>query len=374
MEERNREKDEGAGWQLRSSEAEGIFPETVTAWFKERRRDLPWRRTYDPYQVWVSEVMLQQTQMDRVVEYFNRWLALFPDVANLAAASEQAVLKAWEGLGYYARARNLMRAARVVVEEHGGVIPDRYEQLLALPGVGPYTAAAIMSIAFDRPYPVIDANVERLFARLWDVERPMKERAVREKLEEVLGGMARRVSPRDFNQGLMELGALVCTPRSPSCSDCPLAQSCLARKAGTEAARPVRTAKKKTIEIVMACVVLKENGKIFIQQRHRDDVWGGLWEFPGGRLKDEETPEEAARRELAEETELRVGALVPLATVTHTYTRYRVTLHGFHGRLAPGCRPEPVLHAARQYRWVRPAELALHAFPSGHRQLIERML
>jgi len=347
------------------------FRESLLKFFARNRRDLPWRRTYDPYQVWISEIMLQQTQMERGVEYFNRWIALFPDPRSIAAASEREVLKAWEGLGYYSRARNIRKAAAIMVEQHGGRVPEAYDLLLALPGIGPYTAAAVMAIAFDRPYPVIDANVERLFARLGDVDRPVKEKAFQRELHGMLQGLLAEASPRDLSQALMELGALVCTPRNPDCANCPVRGECKAFRAGTVAQRPVTRPKPEKIEIVMACAIVEHDGKMFIQQRMEDDVWGGLWEFPGGRLKNGESPEQAASRELREETGIRAADFRPFATVVHHYTRYRVTLHSFFCR-AQG-RPKPKLHAASQFRWVAFPELAHYPFPSGHRQLIARM-
>lgn len=348
-----------------------LFRNALLDWFGANQRDLPWRRTYDPYHIWVSEVMLQQTQMERGVEYFNRWMDRFPDIRSLADASEQEVLKAWEGLGYYSRARNIRAAADVLLAEYGGVVPDDYAALLALPGIGPYTAAAIMSIAFNQPCPVIDANVERLFARIDNVARPMKEKAVCQNLEKFLATMLRSVPPRDFNQALMELGALVCTPSNPDCRNCPVRQSCRALAEGSVAERPVKKKKQPTVDIVMACVILKNEDKFFIQQRRSDDVWGGLWEFPGGRLKDGESARDAAARELLEETELACDALAPFRKVVHYYTRYRVTLYSFFGETGGENRPR--LHAATQYRWVGLAELDDYAFPSGHRQLIEKM-
>jgi len=345
------------------------FPrDALLAWFGANRRDLPWRRTYDPYHVWISEIMLQQTQMERGVEYFNRWIALFPDIRALAAADELTVFKAWEGLGYYSRVRNIRKAAGVLVGEHDGRVPDDYDTLLGLPGIGPYTAAAIMSIAFDRAFPLVDANVARVFARLQDIDRPMKERGVQRELHELLKEMLSDVSPRDFNQALMELGALVCTPRNPDCGGCPVRAYCEALQAGTVAERPVNSGRVERIDIVMACAIVEHQGRIFIQQRQEDDIWGGLWEFPGGRLKDGEEPEEAAVRELFEETELRAVNLRPFRTVIHHYTRYRVTLHSFCCSLRG--KVDPRLHAAQQWSWVAPEELEQYPFPAGHRQLI----
>lgn len=352
-------------------EGDKSFKTSLLSWFTENRRDLPWRRSYEAYQIWISEIMLQQTQMERGVEYFNRWLTRFPDVSSLAAAPEQEVLKAWEGLGYYSRARNILKTAGVLLAEHGGRIPDDYRSLLDLPGIGPYTAAAIMSIAFNRPYPLIDANVERVFARLEDIDRPVREKAVRDQLEKRLNHLLAETEPREFNQALMEMGALLCRPRTPLCRECPIQKHCRALQAGTVTMRPVLPPKKNTTAIVMSCIIIRHGDKYLIQQRHNDDVWGGLWEFPGGRLKDGESPARAARRELYEETEIKAGRLQSFATVTHSYSRYRVTLHSFFWET--GRKIVPRLHAARKHRWVTLEELDRFAFPSGHRQLIARM-
>ncbi|NOQ46174.1 MAG: A/G-specific adenine glycosylase [Desulfobulbaceae bacterium] len=347
------------------------FQQNLLAWFAENQRALPWRETYDPYHVWISEIMGQQTQMDRVVVYFNRWIEQFPDILAVAEASEQNILKCWEGLGYYSRATNIHRAAKVLTRRYGGIIPADYRQLLSLPGIGPYTAAAIMSIAYNHPLPVIDANVERVFARLADIEKPVKETATRRVLEQFADDLLCREESRAFNQALMELGALVCTPRNPDCSDCPVQNQCNACLAGTVEERPVAGKKQKKIEIVMACGIIRQDNLFYIQQRMPGDVWARLWEFPGGRLKERETPEQAAGREVFEETEFRVTELSPFAVVVHHYTKYRVTLHAFLCTLDQ-LQP-PVLHAATGYRWVSLVELADFPFPAGHRQLVARL-
>ena len=269
----------------------------LLAWFRETKRDLPWRRTYDPYHVWISEIMLQQTQMDRGVEYFRRWIARFPDVAAVAAAGEQEILKLWEGLGYYARARNLHRAAKVMAVQHDSKIPCEYDVLLTLPGIGPYTAAAIASIACNQDIPVIDANVARIFARLFDLDEPAKGGSFRRKIERYAHELLPNGKARIFNQALMDLGGLVCTPKNPACNQCPVAGSCLALLRGSVADRPVTGSRQKTIVIEMVTGVLAHKGRLFIQQRLADDIWGGLWEFPGGRLEEGESPTEALVRE-----------------------------------------------------------------------------
>jgi A/G-specific adenine glycosylase len=357
-------------------EIEFIHPHTVNeirnrllAWFAQYQRPLPWRTTYRPYHVWIAEIMGQQTQMERVAMYFLRWIEQFPDLAAVAAAPEQKILKAWEGLGYYTRARNIHRTALYLIDNGAADIPADYQQLLALPGIGPYTAAAILSIAFNQPYPLLDANVERVFSRLADIDSPLKKASTKKQFTAMADTLLDRDQPRQFNQALMELGALICTPKRPACISCPLQVYCRAYQADTVAYRPLPIARDKKTDILMACGVLYKEDRIFIQQRLPDDIWGGLWEFPGGQLKESETPLHGALREIHEETGWLLERLDVLATVTHYYTRYRVTLHGFYGTLHPSC-PEPILTAASQYAWVPLNQLHQYPFPAGHRQLV----
>jgi A/G-specific adenine glycosylase len=346
------------------------FSDTLLAWFATHARDLPWRRTYDPYQVWISEIMLQQTQMERVLSYFDRWQRRFPDLAALAAADEEEVLRYWEGLGYYSRARKLLQAAKTVTTQEDGRLPADYDRLLALPGIGPYTAGAIMSIAFNRDYPVVDGNVERLFARVFDLDAPVKTKEcrhfIRRKAAELLPpGKARR-----FNQGLMELGALVCLPKSPRCPECPFEGGCESRRLGIVAERPVPGAAARIIPIEVANGILTHQGRVFIQKRRAEGVWANLWEFPGGQVEPGEEPAATVAREFLEETELRVRPTARIAVIKHGYTRYRVTLHSFFCELADE-DARPVLHAAQAWRWAAWEELAELAFPAAHRKLID---
>jgi A/G-specific adenine glycosylase len=345
----------------------------LLSWFAEHQRPLPWRRDYQPYHIWIAEIMGQQTQMERVVNYLCRWLEQFPDMATLAAASEQEVFKAWEGLGYYSRARNIRRTAAILMHEHNGRLPEEEAVLLTLPGIGPYTAAAICSIAFNQPVPLVDANVERVLCRIEDIAEPPKQTGTKRRLLQLCAELLPADDARSFNQALMELGALVCLPRNPACESCPVRDCCRARVAGTVSQRPVAAKKPDKIDIIMACGIIAHEGKLYIQQRQANDVWGGLWEFPGGRLKQGETPEQAARREIAEETEFQVKDLRPFASVSHSYTKYRVKLHAFTCQLAEGQTAQPVLHAADQFRWVSREELDSYAFSSGGRKLISRM-
>jgi len=352
------------------------FRAGLLAWFAQSARDLPWRRTLDPYHVWLSEIMLQQTQMDRAVSYYTRFLERFPDIESLARAQEDEVLKLWEGLGYYSRARNLMAAARAILLEHGGVFPASFEAVRALPGVGPYTAGAVMSVAFNDPRPAVDANVERVLSRVLNIDRPVSEPGVKRRILAAAWELVPTGEARAFNQGLMELGALVCSPRRPDCPRCPVSGQCLALARGTVQSRPVPTARPETIRVDMACGVLVTAGRLFIQKRRPDDVWPGLWEFPGGVMEDGESPEEAMLREFREETGLLVRPVGKIAVVRSSYTRYRITLHGFFCRAEPGQDPQHghQLHEAVEARLVRPQELTAFAFPSGHARLLSRML
>ena len=341
-------------------------------WFSRHKRDLPWRRTYVPYQVWISEVMLQQTQMERGVEYFKRWIARFPDVASLAEAPEDEVLKLWEGLGYYSRARNLHKAAKEVVHRHAGNLPSSPEALQGLPGIGPYTARAIASIAFGWDVCVVDANVERVISRLYDIALPVKSRQARDEIERRGANLLPEGRARDFNQALMEFGSLVCSPKNPDCALCCLAGFCQARQKGVQEERPLIVKAPSPIYISMATGVLIHDGRILTQKRRADDVWGNLWEFPGGVVENGETPGQAVVREYLEETGLVVNHPVSIAIFKHSYTRYRVTLHAFSVTLLSN-PAELSLQAAQEHRWAAWSEITKLAFPAGHRKLVQHL-
>ena len=343
--------------------------EPLLLWFKKTGRDLPWRRTYDPYHVWISEIMLQQTQMDRGVVYFKRWLARFPTVYAVAEADLQEILKYWEGLGYYARARNLHRAAKVIAGELNGLVPCTYQQLLTLPGIGPYTAAAIASVAGNEDVAVIDANVIRVYARLFDIEMPVKESLTKKRIATLAQDLLPPGRARLYNQALMDLGGLVCLPKNPRCQACPVAFFCRARQAGTVAERPVVGPGKKIIQVEKVAGIVCHGRKIFIQQRPSEAVWGGLWEFPGGEIEGG-VPEVEVVRQILAETGFTVRVVRPITTVVHQYTRYRIELHSFLCQLI-SLDGQAILRAAVDYRWIDPSELDQYAFPAGPRKLLE---
>ena len=299
--------------------------------------------------------MLQQTRVQTVIPYYERFLARFPDVAGLAAAAPDDVLGAWAGLGYYSRARNLQRAAQVMVAEHDGRLPESAEALLRLPGVGRYTAGAIASIAFDLPEPIVDGNVARVLARLLGIRDDVRGRRGQERLWEAAAALARGPDPGDLNQALMELGATLCTPRAPRCPECPLAGGCAAHASGKPEALPVRArrAAPRGVEAVAALVLRR--GRALAVRRPPRGLLGGLWELPGGELRAGEEPAAGLRRALSERTGLRARHLEPAGAVRHAFSHRRLRLHLFRCDTGPG---RVRLGGFDAHRWLAPAQLA----------------
>jgi A/G-specific adenine glycosylase len=341
-------------------------------WFELNQRKLPWRVHYKPYEVWISEIMLQQTQVKTMLPYYHRWMGRFAHVQAVALAPEEELLKHWEGLGYYSRARNIHRAAKVLLKDYDSELPRNRDRLRGLPGIGRYTAGAIMSIAFNADCPVVDGNIARIFSRLFDVAAPIRDKQTEGALWNIAAGILARGKARSFNQALMDLGALICTPRNPSCSRCPIKVHCQALQTGVVNLRPLARRAKDTVPIHAAVGVLVHKGKIFIQKRPPSGLMPHLWEFPGGKMQNEETPEDALVREFREELELNVGMLQKVALIRHNYTTFRVTLHAFSCQLEDASQ-QPVLRSAVDGRWVTPEELDLYAFPAANRKLIHRI-
>ena len=339
----------------------------LLAWYEKHRRRLPWRETHDPYRIWVSEVMLQQTQVKTALPYYQRFLRQFPTLRKLAGADLGDVLKRWEGLGYYARARNFHRAAGVIAARSGSRIPDRWDDFRALPGVGDYIAAAVLSIAFDRPHAVVDGNVKRVLARLLTIATPANQTASHKIFQAEADRLLDRRRPGDFNQGLMELGALVCIPASPRCTICPLIRCCAAHRGGTVARYPRRVASRPVPEEQIAVGVVFKNGRVLITRRPAQGLLGGLWEFPGGKLQKGESPAAACVREIKEEVSLDVTIEEPLAQVRHAYSHLRIHLHVFRCRFKAG---RVRLNGPVDHRWVRIAEIDRFAFPRANHKFI----
>jgi A/G-specific adenine glycosylase len=338
----------------------------LLSWFAGARRDLPWRRDRDPYRIWVSEVMLQQTTVAAVVPYFERFLDAFPDLARLAAADEQEVLRLWEGLGYYRRARDLHRAARLLAEGHGGHVPDDPAALRRLPGMGRYTLGAVLSQAFDRRLPVLEANSLRVLCRLFGRTDDPRRGPAQRWLWQVAEDLLPERGAGEFNQAIMELGALVCTPSEPRCDDCPLAARCVARRLGLQAQVPARPAPPPIIEVREAAVVVRRGDQVLLAQRPDTGRWAGLWEFPHGPLEDGESHEEAARRLAEQLAGLKVVLGPELLALRHGVTRYRIALVCFEARHLRGTFRSAFY---RDGRWLPPERLTDYPVSSPQRRL-----
>jgi A/G-specific adenine glycosylase len=344
----------------------------LLAWFETARRDLPWRRGRDPYHIWVSEIMLQQTTVAAVVPYFERFLRAFPTLRALAAAPEQDVLRLWEGLGYYRRARDLHRAACQLTAAGADTLPDNPEVVRQLPGMGRYTLGAVLSQAFDRRLPILEANSLRVLCRLFgrrdDPRRGPAQRWLWQVAEDLLP--ARRVG--DFNQALMELGALVCTPVAPRCCECPLAADCVARRLGLQAAIPARAPPPAITEVREAAVVIRRGGEVLLVQRPESaSRWANLWEFPHRPLDEGESYEAAAVRLASELAGLDVALGPELLTLRHGVTRYRITMACFEAESAAG---EFRSEFYRQGLWVEPARLADYPVSAPQRRLAKALV
>lgn len=310
--------------------------------------------------------MLQQTQAQTVVPYYKRFLKIFPTVKSLSQSPLDDVLKAWEGLGYYARARNLHKLAQVVLREHDGKIPQEVEALRRLPGIGRYTAGAISSIAYGRPEPVLDGNVKRVLCRIFAIRQSPKEPEVEVRLWKIAGSLLPEKEPGIFNQALMELGATLCAPHAPSCASCPLQSFCRASKLGIQESLPFFPKKVRTPFYEVAAGVVRKNGEILIARRLENGLLGGLWEFPGGKKEAGESLKEALRREVKEELGVRISVGGALGSVKHAYTHFRIRLTLFDCRYQSG-RPRAL--GCSNFRWVRPKEISQYAFPAANKKL-----
>lgn len=355
----------------------------LVAWHARHQRELPWRMApagaREAYAVWISEIMLQQTRVEAVIDYYNRWMTRFPTLADLAAADQQDVLKAWEGLGYYARARNLHKAAQQVVAEHGGLVPTDRKHLLALPGIGEYTVGAILSLACNQPEPILDGNVKRVLSRLADIAQPITETATLKLLWQLareLVAAAEDGAAGACNEAIMELGAMICTPTNPRCLICPVHDLCAAAAHGTQHERPVIPPKKKTPHYDVAAGIIWQGvpyqSNFLIAQRPADGMLGGLWEFPGGKLEAEDADLAAClRREIDEELGMAIEVGEQLTTVKHGYTHFRITLHAFHARHISG---DPQSLGVADWRWVTLDQLADFPFPVTDQKIIAALL
>jgi A/G-specific adenine glycosylase len=326
----------------------------LLAWYAENKRDLPWRKSRDPYHIWVSEVMLQQTQVKTVLPYYKNFLSHFGQLADLAAAHQQAVLKCWEGLGYYARARNLHRSAKILCEHNACAIPSDWHHLRKLPGVGDYIAAAVLSIAFNKPYAVVDGNVKRVVARMFRCDWAVNDAALYNRFKKIADQLLDKKQPGEFNQAVMELGALICTPRKPYCNGCPINRHCQAFKANAINNYPVRLKRKEVPERHLVAGIIFKNKKVLIARRPSEGLLGGMWEFPSVEISPGQNTAcacVAAMKNLVNQT---VSVQSHLTTVHHRYTHFKLKLDVFicthlYGRIH--------LKGPADFKWVKPHEI-----------------
>jgi A/G-specific adenine glycosylase len=356
-----------------------IFSEHLLNWYRANKRELPWRKNKDPYRIWVSEIMLQQTRVDAAIPYYERFMERFPTLESLADAPEEEVLKLWEGLGYYSRARNLHAAVREVREKYGGRVPDTPEELRKLKGIGPYTVGAILSIAYDRPEPAVDGNVMRVLARYFCLYDDVAKSATRSKMEHMVRELMPRGAPGDFTQAMMELGALICTPGTPHCLICPVMESCKGRLDGVEQELPVKSkAKPPRVENRLVALVTGENGRVLVRQRPQRGLLAGLWELPHV-----ERPAEDEARDFLQESLRAAGVHVRAGEwfmhVEHTFShiQWNMEVYVCNGSVAadgPSGESSEAAGAALPpgYRWMEESELDRYAFPKVFLRVLER--
>lgn len=379
---------------------------TIVHWYERFKRDLPWRHTRDPYAIWLSEIMLQQTQVKTVLPYYDRFLTLFPTITQLANAHIEQVMKAWEGLGYYARCRNMHKAAQVVRDNHQGKFPDTLEAVEALPGIGRSTAGAILTFAFHKPYPLLDGNVKRVLARLYAIQQDPAQPEITRQMWALSTQLVNGAEdPISFNQAIMEIGATLCTPKKPQCLLCPVRTDCEAAEQGIQEQLPIKAQKAPTPHHHIAvAVIFNTQGQVYIQRRPPEGLLGGLWEFPGGKQEPGEGLSQTILREVEEEMGLTVtlanqfplarslpqppepqasllknasAALSPeenipaFMVVKHAYTHFKITLHAFYTLLQAGT-PKPT--AADAWEWVTIEDLPQYAFPKANKRVLEYLV
>ncbi len=350
------------------SEVRDAVARELLPWFAQHQRDLPWRKRRTPYRVWLAELMLHQTRVDQVVPYYRRFLQRFPSVRQLAAASLDEVLKQWEGLGYYARARNAHQTAQYLCQHRGGRFPRTYKELLQLPGIGPYTAAAIASLAFNLDYAVLDGNVIRVLARLTAYREDVRRPSARQHLQTIADQLLLPGQAAACNEAWMELGALTCTPRNPQCPSCPLHCVCKAYRSGQAAAFP-RRARRQPVphKVVGAAIVMNRRGEVLVAQRRTTSMLGGLWEFPGGTQEPEETMATCVAREWKEELGVTLTVGPRLLFIHHAYSHFTIELHVHAARIRAG-RPRTLECA--DYCWLPVPRLRERPFSKADLHII----
>ena len=347
------------------------FAENLIQWYQLHKRNLPWRDTDDPYKIWISEVMSQQTRVDTVIPYYHRFIKAYPTVETLAGADRQEVLKLWEGLGYYSRCRNLYHAANEIVNHFNGRIPSEYDEIIRLKGVGPYTASAVLSIAFRKKFAVVDGNVLRVLSRYFGISDDIRNQSTKNRIQQLADELIPADNPGDFNQALMELGATVCKPTQPECNSCPLSIECMAYKTAQTDSIPYKSPAKQVPHYEIAVgLILNSKGELLIALRPDNGMLGGLWEFPGGKKEPQESLSDAVARELKEELGIEVEVFGKMKQLKHAYSHFKITMHAFWCTIRNGT-PKPI--SSECIEWVSLEEIDRYPFPKANKSIIDEL-
>jgi len=344
------------------------FSHQLLEWYFSRKRKMPWRGETDVYKIWLSEVMLQQTQVETVKPYYLRWLKKFPNTESVARATEEEVLKLWEGLGYYARARNFKYACEWIQKENNGEIPKESVAFRQLKGVGDYIHAAVRSIAFNEALPAIDGNVKRVISRILQIKTPPSKAL--HIISQYLLDVISHESPGDFNQAIMDLGSTICKPKNPKCNECNINNFCLAFENKTMENYPLSEKKRAIPHHKIAVGIIWKENKILISKRHSNMMLGGLWEFPGGKIKEHETPENCVKREIKEELDIRVSVGNKIQTIKHAYTHFTIELTAYHCQYERG---EPKNVDCADFKWINKNEIRSLPFPKANHKIFNKI-
>lgn len=344
------------------------FRADLLNWFNATKRDLPWRKNRSAWFTLLSEVMLQQTRVDQVLPYFDVFTKRFPTLLDFAKANQDEILLLWEGLGYYSRARNLHKTTQLIVEQFGGEIPETYDELITIKGIGPYTAAAVSSQVFNKPHAVVDGNVIRVISRLFGIQDDVTKAKTKQQIQEFAQILLDESQPGFFNEALMELGATVCTPKKPKCLECPLLSYCIAAQTLQSDTIPYKPAKKKVPHYHIGVgVVFNQFDEVLIAKRPAEAMLGGLWEFPGGKQESGETIEDTIHREFEEEIGITIRLEKEYPPIKHAYSHFKITLHAFKALYIKG---EVKAKASSETKWISVRDLDKYAFPKANRNLI----
>ena len=339
-----------------------IDSKALIDWYNNNKRALPFRSTNDPYKIWISEIMLQQTQMKTVIPFYEKWVNKFPTIESVSKSKVDDLLKSWEGLGYYRRCINFYKASKIIIQKHEGVVPSNYNTFKSLPGVGDYTAGAVLSISFGLPIPAIDGNVKRVMARLYGFKN--LTRYNENFIKKVIMRILKHLNPCDFNQSLMELGALICTPASPKCFKCPISKNCKGYQSRYPTNYPKRKVKKTLPHFNVVTAIIWRGDTFYIQKRSEDKMLGGLWEFPGGKVEKGETLELALLRELKEECNFNGRILKKATSIKHRYSHFSITMHCYY------CdeNNEKIISISDS-NWIRKSQISQYSFPKANHKI-----